>query len=95
MKPQSILKLVQSQVKRFNKSSDDAQEYYERQQDAIMGIMNTSWMQEIKDYFYRLYDSSVISLSQVDPKDSSKVAIHLAEMRVARNFLDFLDNVTG
>ncbi len=92
MKPSNIRKLVQSQMLRIARL-DDATKYFEKQKNALVGIKDTTWYQEISDYFYRLYDDASAKFTKVDPKDVWKVASLQAQMSVAREFLSFLDKV--
>lgn len=94
MKPADILEFVQSQDKTIQKQ-EDATKYFEAQKNALEGIKNTSWLKEIKSYWCREYDSAATNFTQVDPNDVWKVALFQAQMRNAKSFLSFLDNILG
>lgn len=93
MKASEIRKHVQSQFKRIARL-DDATKYYEKQKNALKAIKDTSWFQEIKDYWFRELDSCNEKLSKVDAHNVSKVASLQGQMNNARSFLEFLDNMT-
>jgi len=57
MKPTQIFKFLQSKLSRVS-DQDDAIKMFEKQQGALQAIKDTQGLQEIKDYFYRVYDNS-------------------------------------
>lgn len=93
MKPTQIFKFLQSKLSRVS-DQDDAIKMFEKQQGALQAIKDTQGLQEIKDYFYRVYDNSCNKLWEVDVNDAWKVACLRSEMNIARDFLTFLGNIT-
>lgn len=87
-----ILKDVQSQKSKVS-NIKDATKYFDKQVNAISWIKDTDGYQEIKKYRLREYDDSVAKAAEVDPNDSWKVALLLAQINSARRFLEFLDNI--
>ena len=94
MTPSKIRKLIQSQIKQISEK-DGATKYFESQKGALLGIRNTSWLSEIKDYWYRVYDDASVAIQTIDASNASKVAYYQAQMSNARSFIDRLDNVTA
>lgn len=75
-------------------NQDDATKYFDRQKGALFGIRDTDGFQEIKDYWYRVYDDACVAVQTTDAKDVSKVAFYQAQMSNARSFIDRLDNMS-
>ena len=94
MKPSNIYKKVQSLWIEVS-SQEEATKYYDWLKNALEGIQDTRWLQEIQEYWLREYDSAVQKLGEVDANDIAKIAILQATINNARKFLDFLRNILG
>ena len=93
MTPSKIRQRIQSQMRRVS-NREDATKYFERQKEALFGIRDTGWFQEIKDYWFRVYDDASVAIQSIDAKEVSKVAFYQAQMTNAKSFIDRLDNMT-
>jgi hypothetical protein len=101
MKPSLILKFVQENVsKMLSKVSEkewleQASDYYELQRKSITAIKDTAGYEEIKKYWYLVYDDAIARFTAVDVNNVWAVAELKADVKRAKMFLEFLENITA
>lgn len=91
MKASEILDSIRKQNELLTK--EEAVVLYDRQKKALSAIRNTQWLEEIRSYFYRLYDTGCSNIERADVNNTGEVASYRSEMKIARDFLSFLDNM--
>lgn len=78
---------------RYLSSMQRAESYFSSQRDAILNIKNTIGYKEIKKYWQRVREASVVRLSQVESQNVADYKKAQAMVQIAQEFLDFLENV--
>lgn len=80
------------QQRQFIKREDEAMRIFTAQQSALLAISKSEGFMEIRNFRLRIYDACIQRLATCKSRDYEDVQV---EMRVAKRFLDFLDNITN
>lgn len=91
-RPFRWLKDVQKE-RRLLSDLDKAEKYFDMQRNAILGIKGTAWYEEIKKYWKRVREASVVRMANMDRDDVASYKQVQATVKMSQDFLDFLDNM--
>lgn len=90
--PLSLLKELKSHNKYIN-NKQDAIEYFDKQKWAIEAIKDTQWLQEIRLYWLRVREAACDRIGAISSNNLSDYKAVQSEMRQAKEFINFLDNM--
>lgn len=80
--------------RKFLASQERAEEFFLMQSDAIRSIKDTTWYKEIRMYRVREWEACVVRLWEIKSDNIADYKAVQAQINLARNFLDFLENIS-
>ena len=72
---------------------EKAEKYFDGQKNAILSIKGTRWYEEIKRYWQRVWEASVLKISELKSNEITEYKQAQAELKIAQDFISFLDNM--